>query len=344
MRKHFAAVCCIVVAVLVAVNAIDPSRARSDETLMRFEFSEPHMGTTFRLVFYAPNEPVAKEAARQAFARIAELSLIFSDFIDDSELMRLCKKPGEWVKVSDDLFAILGRAKKLSEKTDGAFDITVGPVVKLWRRSRRTLELPPADALKKALALVGYRNVELDPATNSVRLNVAGMSLDLGGIAKGYAAQAAQSVLSGFGFSSALVAAGGDIVVTGPPPGADGWKIALDAPVKDDAGPTMLLLKNATVSTSGDANQFVTIDGKRYSHIVDPKTGMGLVGRRAVTVVSFKGHADGYASALNVMGIEKGMKLIEADEKLAARFVEAGEKTAIVDSTRFAPLVNRKRQ
>ena len=340
MRKHLLAVSCIVGAALAAVNLVDPPRVRSDEPLTRFEFAEPHMGTTFRLVFYAPNEPVAKEAARQAFARVAELNRIFSDYIDDSELMRLCKKPGEWVKVSDDLFAILGRAKKLSEKTDGAFDITVGPVVKLWRRSRRTLELPPADALKKALALVGHRNVELDSATNSVRLNVAGMMLDLGGIAKGYAAEAAQRVLSGFGFSSALVAAGGDIVVSGPPPGEKGWKIALEAPIKNEVTPTMLLLSHAAVSTSGDANQFVTIDGKRYSHIVDPKTGMGIVGRRAVTVVALKGHADGYASALNVLGIEKGMKLIEANENLAARFVEVGEKERIESSSRFVRQLN----
>src|SRR5258707_806569 len=122
MRDHLLAVCCIVVAALVAVNALDPPRVRSSEPLMRFEFSEPHMGTTFRIVFYAPNEAVAKEAARVAFARIAVLNRAMSDYLDDSELMRLCKKPNEWVRVSDDLFAVLARARKLSEATDGAFD------------------------------------------------------------------------------------------------------------------------------------------------------------------------------------------------------------------------------
>jgi len=345
MRVHLFAVCCIVAAALVAVNALDPARARSGESLRRFEFSEPHMGTTFRIVFYAPNETVAKEAARVAFARIAELNRIMSDYLDDSELMRLCKKPNEWVRVSDDLFAILGRARKLSIATDGAFDITVGPVVRLWRRARRTLELPSVDALQKALALVGYRNVELDPATNSVRLNVAGMLLDLGGIAKGYAAEAAQRVLSGFGFSQALVAAGGDIVVTEAPPDAKGWKIALEAPLKDQTSPTTLLLKNAAVSTSGDASQFVTIDGKRYSHIVDPKTGFGIVGRRAVTVIATDGaFADGYASALCVMGIEKGMKVIEGDPRRAARFVEVDNKETIATSSRFERYVQSEKK
>jgi thiamine biosynthesis lipoprotein len=336
MRDPRLIVCCIVAAALVAVNALDPPRARSGEPLKRFEFSEQHMGTTFRIVFYAPDEAVANEAARQAFARVEELNRIMSDYLDDSELMRLCKKPNQWVRVSDELFEVLGRAQKLSVATDGAFDITVGPVVRLWRRARRTLELPAPDALQKALALVGYRNVELDPATNSVRLNLNGMMLDLGGIAKGYAAQAVQRVLSGFGFSQALVAAGGDIVVSDAPPGAKGWKIELEAPLKDQSARTILLLTNAAVSTSGDASQFVTIGGKRYSHIVDPKTGMGIVGRRAVTVVAEGAFADGYASALCVMGIEKGMKLIEADPKRAARFVEAGDKETIAASTRFA--------
>src|SRR5262249_53584873 len=158
-----------------------------------------------RIVFYAPDEAVAKEAAKQAFARIAELNKIMSDYIDDSELMKLCKRPREWVKVSDDLFSILGTSRKISVKSDGAFDITIGPVVRLWRRARRTLEMPSPEALKKALALVDYKNVELDPATNSVRLAIDGILLDLGGIAKGYAAQAALAVLLRFGFNHALV-------------------------------------------------------------------------------------------------------------------------------------------
>lgn len=349
MRVHLLAACCIVATALVAVNALDHRRlllhasssfpgATGDngEPLRRFEFSEPHMGTTFRIVLYAPTESIAKDAARAAFARISELNRIMSDYTDDSELMRLCKKPNEWVRVSDDLFTVLARAKNLSEATDGAFDITIGPVVRLWRRARRTLELPPSAALQKALALVGHRHLELDSATKSVRLNLAGMLLDLGGIAKGYAAEAAQRALQRYGLTRALVAAGGDIVVSAAPPGSKGWKIALEAPLVDQSSPTTLVLENAAVSTSGDANQFVTIAGKRYSHIVDPKTGMGVVGRRAVTVIAIDGaFADGYASSLCVMGIAKGMKMIEADPKRAARFVEAGNTETIAESSRF---------
>lgn len=343
MRTQAIVSCCIIFAALVAVNAIDPPRANPNAPLVRYEYSEPHMGTTFRIVLYAPSEAIANAAAKAAFERIAELNRIMSDYLDDSELMRLCKKPGEWVPVSDDLFFVLSKSAEMAKASDGAFDVTVGPVVRLWRRSRRTREMPSPEALKKALALVDYRNVELDPATKSVRLRIAGILLDLGGIAKGYAADAALAVLRRHGLTRTLVAAGGDIAVADAPPDAAGWKVALEAPLKDETAPAILLLTNAAVSTAGDASQFVVIDGKRYSHIVDPRTGLGLVGQRAVSVVAKSGiDADAFDTAVCVMGIERGMKLIETRPDLAARFVEAGEKTVIVPSSRFDRLLIKR--
>lgn len=338
LRTHTAIVCSIIAAALLLVNWLDPPAARSDEPLKRYEFSEPHMGTTFRIVLYAPNETIARDAAKAAFARAAELNKIFSDYIDDSELMGLCKRPvGEWTKVSDDLFAVLAASTETAKKTDGAFDVTVGPIVRLWRRARRSLEMPSAEALRKALALVDYRNVELDPATKSVRLRIAGILLDLGGIAKGYTADAMLATLRRHGITRALVAAGGDVAVSETPPDAAGWTVALEAPLKDDAAaPTILLLKNAAVSTAGDANQFVTIGGVRYSHIVDPKTGLGLTGRRAVSVVAATGLlADAYDTAVCVMGLETGMKLVEADPRLAARYVDATDRPITRESSKF---------
>lgn len=336
MRTHAAVVSCIIAAALVLVNWLDPPAARCQEPLRRYEFSEPHMGTTFRIVLYAPSEKAAKDAAKAAFARAAELNQIFSDYIDDSELMLLCKRPaGEWTKVSDDLYAVLAASAEVAKKTDGAFDVTVGPVVRLWRRARRSLEMPSAEALKKALALVDYRNVELDPATKSVRLRIAGILLDLGGIAKGYTADAMLAVLRRHGITRALVAAGGDVAVADAPPDTAGWTVALEAPLKDGE-PTILLLKNAAVSTAGDANQFVTIAGVRYSHIVDPKTGLGLTGRRAVSVVAPTGLlADAYDTAVCVMGLGPGMKLVEGDGRLAARYVDATDRAIIRESSKF---------
>jgi thiamine biosynthesis lipoprotein len=321
-------------------GALSVAPAADEPALTRYTFTEPHMGTTFRIVLYAPNEATAKKAATAAFARIAELDAIMSDYKPTSELLLLCKKAGgEPVAVSKDLYTILERSLEVAQKSDGAFDITIGPVVRLWRRVRRTRELPSAEELKKALALVNYRNIKLDSTRQTVQLLLAGMLLDLGGIAKGYAAEAALAILRQFGIRRALVAAGGDVAVGDAPPDARGWKVSV-APADDPNGEPShhLRLVNAAVSTAGDAYQFVEIAGKRYSHIVDPKTGLGLTDRRSVTVVARDGTtADAWDTAACIMGVERGMKVIESIDGAAALFVSASEKgLTTVKSKRFA--------
>jgi thiamine biosynthesis lipoprotein len=303
---------------LAGVNAFEPPALR------RFTFSEPHMGTTFRIVLYASDEATAKTAAKDAFARIAELNKIMSDYDPDSELMRLCKKGvGKPVPVSVDLFKVLEEAEKIARLSDGAFDVSIGPVVRLWRRARKTGEMPGADEIRRALAKVDYRKIRLNPEGRTVELLLMGMLLDLGGIAKGYAADAALAVLRRHGITRALVAAGGDITVGDAPPDAPGWRVGI-APLRKPGGPPTheLLLKNAAVSTAGDLHQAVEIGGKRYSHIVDPKTGIGLVGRRSVSVIAPNGlTSDGLDTAACILGPERGMKLLESQPHVAALFV-----------------------
>ncbi len=309
-------------------------------SLQRFTFQEPHMGTLFRIVLYAPDEATAKKAAKAAFARVAELNRIMSDYLADSELMQLCKKAGgDPVPVSADLFTILQKSAEVSKLSDGAFDVSVGPIVRLWRVARKTKKLPDAEELKRALAKVDYRSIRLDADRRTVQLLIAGMLLDLGGIAKGYAADAVLEVLRRHGITRALAGAGGDIAVGAPPPDAKAWKVGIAALANTDGTPTQYLaLKNAAVSTAGDANQFVEIGGVRYSHIVDPKTGMGLIGRRSVTVIAPKGvWSDGLDTAACVMGLEKGMKMLEGQADCAALFVhESADGVVSTPSKRFA--------
>ena len=311
----------------------------AEPALQRFSFAENHMGTRFRLVFYAPDEATANKAAQTAFARIAALDAIMSDYRPTSELMLLCKKSGGApVPVSEDLFAVLEKSQELARKSDGAFDVTVGPLTKIWRLSRRTQILPSQETLTKAMELVGHDKVRLDPKERTVQLMKAGMQLDLGGIAKGYAADQVLLVLKKYGIDRALVAAGGDIAVGAPPPDAEGWKIGiepLEEPGKEPG--RFIILKNAAVSTSGDAEQFVEIDGKRYSHILDPKTGLGLVGRMSVTVIAPNGTmADSMTKPVCVLGPEKGLKLIEETDGVACLIVRKTEKgEAVIESQRF---------
>ncbi len=312
----------------------------AEPSLSRYHFTEPHMGTRFQIIVYAPDEGTAHKAAKDAFARIASLNAIMSDYDKTSELMRLCAQAGgPPVPVSAELFFVLSRAQEVSRQSGGAFDVTVGPVVKLWRRSRKLKKLPDPEKLAAARALVGWQNVRLDAEKRTVQLLKPGMQLDLGGIAKGYAADEALVVLKKHGLDRALVAAGGDIAVSGPPPDAAGWKIAIARlPGEKDAG--RLLLHDAAVSTSGDAEQFVEIGGKRYSHIVDPRTGIGLLGRMSVTVVARKGiESDSLTKVAAVLGPEKGMPIIESTKGASARMVrKKGDEFETVVSKHFPKL------
>lgn len=308
----------------------------------RFEFESKHMGTTFRVVIYAPDKETAKKAADAAFARVVELDAVMSDYKKDSELMRLCKafakEVGPPVKVSDDLFFVLQKAEALSKKSDGAFDVTVGPVVQLWRLARRTQELPAPKEFATARAKVGYQKVKLDPAKRSVQLLTPGMQLDLGGIAKGYAADEVLKLLrEKFGIKRALVAASGDIACGDPPPGKAGWKVEI-APIAKSQKPRMLTLANAAVSTSGDLEQFVKIKGVRYSHVLDPRTGLGLTGRRSVTVIAPHGiDADSLTKAVSVLPPAQALKLTEETPGAACYVVvlDKDEKPVVTASKRF---------
>ena len=283
---------------------------------VRVEKEAKQMGTTFRYVVYAdPSEVMAAEKAiGDAAARVTQLNQIFSDYDGDSELMRLCRKaekgPSGPVEVSKELYQILGLSATYSKASDGAFDVTVGPVVRLWRFARKNGKLPPDDQLKAALTLVDWKNVDLERA-GTVSLKAVGMSLDLGGIAKGYAADEAADVLGKAGFRVVLVAASGDIVTRGTPPDSPrGWKVTVESLTGDK--PREIFLKDQAVSTSGDAEQFVEIGGVRYSHIVDPKTGMGLTGRRTVTVVAQRGRdADPLTKLASVLPAEKAVGLLK---------------------------------
>jgi thiamine biosynthesis lipoprotein len=308
----------------------------------RFEFAETHMGSEFKIVLYSPDEPAARRASRAAYARIAALDESFSDYQPDSELMRLCDRAGgPPVKVSVDLLDILQRAHQMYERSGGAFDVTVGPVVRLWRRARRDRKMPSAENLARARALVSTDLMTIDPKACTVRLAKPGMKLDLGGIAKGYASEEALKVLKHEGITRALIAGAGDIVVGDPPPGLDGWTIAI-APLdpSKSAPEHFLLLRNVAISTSGDTERYVEIDGKRYSHIVDPQTGLGVVDRSSVTVVAPDGAtADALDTAVYVLGPERGLPLVESTAGASALIVRAtagGRQT--YPSRRFASI------
>jgi len=259
----------------------------------RYRASEPHMGTLVTITLYADSDEQAQRGFVAAFARIEALNAILSDYKPDSELSRAC----EIATLSPELTTVLAHAQRLARKTGGAFDITAGPLSRVWRQARSQKRLPADDALADALRRSGYRKLQFSEEARTVECLAPGMQLDAGGIAKGYAADEAVVTLRKMGIRSALVAISGDIAIGDAPPGERGWRVR----VQDRT----LILSNAGVSTSGDEFQFVEIDGVRYSHIFDPRTGKALRNSGSVSVIANSGmEADASATAISVLNSE----------------------------------------
>ena len=246
----------------------------------RLELTEPHMGTLVRITVESQNPARAQAAMQQAFRRIHELDMRLSNYQPDSEVNHF--NPNH---VSADLRPPLELARRLTRETDGAFDPTQTALFDLWREARRLKQVPTAEAIAAARS------------TKSGRL-------DLGGIAKGYAADEARRVLHEAGESRVLIAVSGDLVAGDAPPGQSAWRIALEL-----VGQT-IELRRAGVSTSGDTEQFLEANGKRYSHIIDPRTGLGLTNGVAASVLARNGMlADALATVVCLVGVSEGRRL-----------------------------------
>lgn len=309
----------------------------------RFVFEKAEMGLPFRVTLFADDEASARAAADAAFARVAELNSVLSDYDPDSEISRLSRTSGSGkaVAVSNDLWIVLQQGDAIARRTGGAFDLTVGPLVNLWRRARRKQELPAPELIAEMRARVGFEKMRLDPQTHSVELLGAEMRLDAGSIAKAHAVDEALAVLKKRGIPRALVGGSGDMAAGDPPPGQEGWRIEvapLDAP--NAPTPEILLLANRGIATSGDVFQRVEIGGKRYSHIIDPHTGYGITDHSLVTVVARDCmSANSLTTSASVLGPERGLKLIEESADAAGRILrKPGDAIEVIASSRWKSL------
>jgi len=290
------------------------------------------IGQTFR-----ERDSLQAALAAEAVFRLADsLNNLLSDYIDSSEINRLSGASGQgrWVRVSPPLFGILQKAMVAALASEGNYDVTIGPVVRLWRTARRTHVFPDADSVKSALSRTGYRYMHLDTVRRAVWLEHPGMQLDIGGLGKGFVAQAALDLLREKGFASAMVNAGGKIVTGLAPPGKEGWLIGINAPgEKNEILPKLLVLKEMSVATSGDIYQYVEFDGRRYSHIVDPRTGIGITRRRNVTAIAPDGtDADWLATACSILSFRASLRLIRRYPG-AALFITERRKNKLVEKS-----------
>ena len=293
----------------------------------RYQYTQLHLGVQVRIVLYAEKEEIANKAARDAFQRIAALEDVFSHYRAHSELSQLAQSAYQSpIRVSNELFVVFDAALHLSRQTGGAFDITIGPFMAAWRDSRKTLQLPSESTLQALRSRSGWERIELDPENRQIRLLKPEMQLDMGGIAKGYILDEAGLVLKERGVSRFLIEAGGDIVVGEAPPASEGWVINIPgAPADSEIALRAGALTNAAIATSGDTEQYVDIDGTRYAHVIDPRTGLGSTQRVMATVIANDGlTADSYATTLAVLGHAGRDILIVDTEHVLAFIRDAG--------------------
>ncbi|MAT12448.1 MAG: hypothetical protein CMM02_15750 [Rhodopirellula sp.] len=302
------------------------------------------MGVEFSISLYAPSETIAREAIHQAFSRITEIESCLSNYQADSEISLLCQAEGP-VKVSDDLWFVLRESMFYWQISGGAFDVTVGRITRLWRRARRQKEFPSRSRIKEEMKFVGGDLLRFDVEKQTVEILKPGLLIDLGAIGKGYAADQALRVLRDLDLGAAVINASGDVLFGEAPPGKQGWPAAI-ASFPSGEEPTFLEpLANLALATSGDAYQHLEYQGKRYSHLVDPRTGIPIKGRSSVSVLAVSGlRSDALASAVSVLGPRKGVALIEelAKTEVYIGFQRGLGKPIETNSTAGFPLKSKK--
>lgn len=297
-------------AVSTALTQCRPSQKIDVEAppLQKHTYQQALMGTRFFITLYANDKSQADKAATAAFQYAADVNSACSDYDVTSELMKFNAAPDQQaIPLSPMLFDVLSTAVEIAKETNGAYDPTLGHHSYNWRMARKKGVLPSAVTIARAKASSGWKNLGLDHKNSSITKLVPNMRLDLGGIAKGYAADGMLMVLQKHGLTHASIMAGGEVRLGDPPPDSEGWKIILKTlDTNSQLSPATITLANCAVSTSGDLHQSITINGQRYSHIVDPVTTMGLTIRRSATVIGPDcTHTDALATSLCVDPTQK---------------------------------------
>lgn len=282
------------------------------------------LGTTISVTVYEP----ARDAVAAVFARVREIEEKMSTSEDDyatTELLEVNRRAHETpVPVSDDTYFVIEAAKDYSEITLGAFDLSIWPLVRLWGFGTADASIPPEPRIQGARALVDHRKVRLDPATSGISFEEEGMGIDVGGIAKGYAADEARRILRERGVERALLDFGGNILTIGEKPDGSPWRIGIQNP-NSRRGQFIGIVETGpgAVVTSGDYERFFEVEGVRYHHIIDPETGYPTRnGLRSVTILAEDSiDADALSTAVFVLGVEEGTKLIETLPTVEAALV-----------------------
>ncbi len=286
------------------------------------------MGNHFEFSVVSENELWANTCIDRAITEVQRIEQLLTTFRDSSQTNQINAMAGiEPVRVDAEVFNLIERAQKISELTQGAFDITYGSIDKrLWNFDKTMTELPDAETAKASVRLINFRNVVLDRENSTVFLKHAGMRIGFGGIGKGYAADCAKKVMRAEGVESGIVNAAGDLTVWGNQPSGKPWTIGIADPDSRDLPFGSVLLTDTSVATSGNYEKYVMIGGKKYSHTIDPKTGLPVHGIKSVTIITQIAElADAMATPVMVMGIKAGLNLINQMQGIACIIVDEND-------------------
>lgn len=278
----------------------------------KFSYSEMKMGSAFNLIIVSADSNKANHLARKSYELVDSLNHIFSNYDSSSELSKINASAGLLpYKMSTAMLDLVQKSQYAYIQSKGAYDISIGPLSSLWRNARKAKLFPEASTVLATKKLVGLNQVKINKRLGTIFLPNANMQLDFGGIAKGYIAQWVINFLKANGIQQALVDAGGDIVMSGPPLNQQGWLIGVNLPeTTDQLLNKKLQLSNCSVATSGDVYQFIEYKGVKYSHIINPLTGYGVTNLRNVTIVAKTGAtADWLATACSILPIQEAKQL-----------------------------------
>ncbi len=293
-------------------GGISPIEIETSPQLKIYKKTFPAMGTLFEISVVTQREETAKKSIKSAQLEIIRIEGLISSWDQNSQTTAINNQAGiQPVKVDQELFELIQRSLKISEQTCGAFDISFASLEPLWKFDGSMKNIPEKKAINNSVKNINYKNIILNQQKTTAFLKNKGMKIGFGAIGKGYAADRAKQVLVKLGIQSGLVNAGGDLIAWGIKPNGEYWKIGIADPQNKNEVMKHILLNNCAIVTSGDAERFVLIEGKKYGHIIDPRTGYPAAGLKSVSVRSTSAElADAMATAIFVLGKRKGLKLI----------------------------------
>lgn len=287
------------------------------------------MGNRFEITVVADDEKWANKRIEEAIAEIQRIEKLLTTFDESSQTNLINRNAGVApVKVDKEVFDIILRAQRISDVTQGAFDITYGSVdKKLWNFDKNMTSLPDAATAKRLVSLINYKNVVLDEKKGTVFLKEKGMRIGFGGIGKGYAAERAKYILQQNGVNSGIVNAAGDLAAWGYQPDGKEWTIGIADPNAARDPLSYLTITNMAIATSGNYEKFIMIGGKKYSHTINPKTGLPVTGIKSVTIISPNAEiADAMATPVMIMGVKVGLDMVNQVKGLACVIIDDNDK------------------